>query len=45
MDIGCCFCLLTQIKDEIPSCAFVPSTAGILCASYVINDIVGDNNV
>ena len=36
---------VTQIKDEIPSCAFVPSTAGILCASYVINDIVGDNNV
>ena len=30
----------TKIDEEIPSCAFVPGTAGILCASYVINDIV-----
>ena len=29
----------------IPSNAYVPSIAGILCASYVINDIVGDINV
>ena len=35
----------TKIDKTIPSNAFVPSTAGILCASYVINDIVGDNNV
>ena len=36
---------VTKIDKEIPSCAFVPSTAGILCASYVINDIVGEKNV
>ena len=36
---------LIKIKNEIPSNAFVPSTAGILCASYVINDIVGDEYV
>ena len=34
-----------KIKDKIPSNAFVPATAGLLCASYVINDIVGDINV
>ena len=34
-----------KIDKEIPSSAFVPSAAGILCASYIINDIVGDNNV
>lgn len=28
----------------IGSTSFVPSTAGILCASYIINDIVGDKN-
>ena len=32
----------TKVDKEIPSCAFVPSTAGILCASYIINKIVGD---
>lgn len=32
----------TKVDKEIPSCAFVPSTAGILCASYIINSIVGD---
>ena len=36
---------IVKINKEIPSSAFVPSTAGILCASYVINDIVGDTNV
>lgn len=36
---------IRKISGEIPSNAFVPSTAGILCASYVINDIVGDKNV
>ena len=36
---------VTKKYKEIPSCAFVPSTAGILCASYVINDIVGDKSV
>ena len=35
----------TKIKDEIPSNSFVPATAGLLCASFVINDIVGDKNV
>ena len=30
---------------EIPSNSFVPATAGLLCASYIINDIVGDKNV
>ena len=29
----------------IASNAFVPATAGLLCASFVINDIVGDINV
>lgn len=29
----------------IPSNAFVPATSGLLCASYVIRDIVGDFNV
>ena len=28
----------------IGSNSFVPATAGLLCASYVINDIVGDVN-
>ena len=35
----------TKIKDSIPSNSFVPATAGLLCASYVINDIVGDIDV
>ena len=35
----------TKVTKEIPSNSFVPATAGLLCASYVINDIVGDNNV
>lgn len=35
----------TKIKDVIPSNSFVPASAGLLCASYVINDIVGDKNV
>ena len=34
-----------KVKDTIPSNSFVPAVAGLLCASYVINDIVGDNNV
>ena len=34
-----------KIDKEIPSNSFVPATAGLLCASYVINDIVGDINV
>ena len=32
----------TKIKDKLGSNAYVPATAGLLCASYVINDIVGD---
>lgn len=34
-----------KIDKVIPSNSFVPATAGLLCASYVINDIVGDINV
>lgn len=34
-----------KINKEIPSNSFVPATAGLLCASFVINDIVGDLNV
>ncbi len=33
------------VKEKIttiPSNSFVPATAGLLCASYIINDIVGD---
>ena len=29
-------------REKLGSNALVPSVAGILCASYVINDIVGD---
>lgn len=35
----------TKVNKIIPSNSFVPATAGLLCASYVINDIVGDKNV
>ena len=35
----------TKIIKNIPSNSFVPATAGLLLTSYVINDIVGDNNV
>lgn len=35
----------TKVTNTIPSNSFVPATAGLLCASFVINDIVGDNNV
>ena len=35
----------TKIDKVIPSNSFVPATAGLLLTSYVINDIVGDNNV
>ncbi|MBQ9072473.1 MAG: tRNA threonylcarbamoyladenosine dehydratase [Bacilli bacterium] len=31
-----------KIREFIPSNSFVPATAGLLCASYIINDIVGD---
>lgn len=31
-------------RKELASNSFVPATAGLLCASYVINDIVGDVN-
>jgi len=34
-----------KIDKYIPSNSFVPATAGLLCASFVINDIVGDLNV
>ena len=29
-----------KISNPIGSTAFVPATAGLLCASYVINDII-----
>lgn len=35
----------TKVNGTIPSNSFVPATAGLLCASYIINDIVGDKNV
>ena len=35
----------TKIDKTIPSNSFVPATAGLLLTSYVINDIVGVNNV
>ena len=35
----------TKVTDKIPSNSFVPATAGLLCASFVINDIVGEKNV
>lgn len=35
----------TKINKVIPSNSFVPATSGLLCASYIINDIVGDKNV
>lgn len=37
-----------SIKNSIktiPSCSFVPATAGLLITSYIINDIVGDISV
>lgn len=33
-----------KISNPIGSNAFVPGTAGLLCASFVINDIVGGNH-
>ena len=35
----------TKVTNEIPSNSFVPATAGLLCASFVINDIVGEKHV
>lgn len=35
----------TKIIKSIPSNSFVPATAGLLLTSYVINDIVGEDNV
>ena len=34
-----------KTTNIIPSNSFVPAAAGLLCASYIINDIVGDKNV
>lgn len=31
-------------REQLGSNSFVPATAGLLCASFVINDIVGDLN-
>lgn len=35
----------TKVSKVIPSNSFVPAVAGLLCANYVIKDIVGDKNV
>lgn len=35
----------TSVKKIIPSNSFVPATAGLLCASFIINDIVGEKDV
>ena len=32
-------------SKTIGSTSFVPATAGLLCASFVINDIIGDQSV
>ena len=32
----------TKSSKTIPSNSFVPACAGLLCASYIVNDIVGD---
>ena len=31
-----------NISSPVGSNSFVPATAGLLCTSYIINDIVGD---
>lgn len=36
---------IRKIKEIIPSNSFVPSSAGLLITSYIINDIVGDLSV
>ena len=33
-----------KTKNKVGSISYVPSIAGILCTSYVINDILGDKN-
>ena len=33
---------VTKIDKVIPSNSFVPATSGLLIASYIIRDIVGD---
>lgn len=37
---------IKKVQGTIPSNSFVPATAGLLCTSYIINDIIktGDNN-
>lgn len=35
----------TKINKTIPSNSFVPATAGLFITSYIINDIVGEDNV
>lgn len=35
----------TKTKEAIPSNSFVPAISGLLMTSYIINDIVGENNV
>lgn len=33
-----------KVKDKVGSISYVPSVAGLLCTSYIINDIIGDKN-
>lgn len=33
-----------KTKDKVGSISYVPSVAGLLCTSYIINDILGDKN-
>ena len=37
-------CEEVKKNTKLGSVSYVPSVAGLLCASYVINDIVGENN-
>ena len=30
--------------DKIPSNSFVPAVSGLLCTSYIIGDMVGEND-
>lgn len=33
---------ISSASNKVASCSFVPSVAGLLCTSYIVNDIVGD---
>ena len=42
MVVSSCEAPIKTGSKTLGSCAFVPSVAGLLCTSYIINDIVGD---